>query len=47
MLSTPHVKNPDIILMNSGIMAAHSGALLKQLVPCLSVHPYEVTDGRD
>ncbi len=43
MSGTKHVKNPDVILVGSGIMSANLGALLKRLQPDLKIQLYEVT----
>src|SRR6478735_7775052 len=40
-----HVENPDVILIGSGIMSSHLGALLKCLDPRLSLQVYELTEG--
>jgi malate dehydrogenase (quinone) len=40
----PHIDNPDVILIGSGIMSANLGAMLKRLEPGLSIQVYEVTD---
>ena len=45
MNSTPHIENPDVILIGSGIMSATLGAVLKSLRPELTIQLYEVTDG--
>jgi len=45
MISVTHVKNPDVILIGSGIMASNLGAMLKRLDPRLSIQLYEATDG--
>jgi hypothetical protein len=45
IISATHVKNPDIILIGSGIMASNLGAMLKRLDPRLSIQLYEATDG--
>lgn len=37
--------NPDVILIGSGIMSAHLGAMLKQLEPRLTLQVYESADG--
>lgn len=39
-----HIENPDVILIGSGVMSAHLGALLKSLDPGLRIQVYEVTD---
>ena len=39
-----HIKNPDVVLIGSGIMSANLGALLKCLEPRLRIQVYEVTD---
>lgn len=44
MNSDKHISNPDVILIGSGIMSAHLGALLKKLSPALSIQVYEVTE---
>jgi malate dehydrogenase (quinone) len=38
------VKNPDVVLIGSGIMSANLAALLKRLDPRLSLQVFEVTD---
>jgi len=38
------IRNPDVILIGSGIMSANLGALLKRLDPSLKIQLYEVTD---
>lgn len=38
------IKNPDVLLIGSGIMSANLGALLKRLDPSLKIQLYEVTD---
>lgn len=45
MKSSTHIDNPDVVLIGSGVMSAHLGAMLKRLDPALSVQVYEVTDG--
>jgi len=45
MQSKPHIENPDVILIGSGIMSATLGAVLKELDPRLSIQLYEVTEG--
>ena len=40
-----HIENPDVVLIGSGIMSSHLGALLKRLDPGLRIQLYEVTDG--
>jgi len=44
-MKMPHLENPDVVLIGSGIMSANLGAMLKQLEPQLSLQVYEVTDG--
>ncbi len=44
MNTSSHVDNPDIVLIGSGAMSAHLGAMLKRLEPALSIQVYEVTD---
>ncbi len=44
MKYSTHIHAPDIILIGSGIMSAHLGAMLKRLDPSLSVQVYEVTE---
>ncbi|MFZ4683750.1 MAG: malate dehydrogenase (quinone), partial [Terrimicrobiaceae bacterium] len=39
-----HIKNPDVVLIGSGVMSANLGALLKCLDPKLKIQVYEVTD---
>ena len=41
----PHIANPDVILIGSGIMSANLGTMLKKLKPQLSIQVYEVTEG--
>jgi len=38
------IRNPDVILVGSGIMSAHLGAMLKCLDPELKIQVYEVTE---
>ena len=44
MSYSTHIKNPDVILIGSGIMSANLGALLKRLDPRLQIQVYEATD---
>ena len=44
MAQPPFIKNPDIVLIGSGVMSAHLGALLKSLDPRLTLQLYEVTE---
>lgn len=44
MKHSSHIKNPDVILIGSGVMSANLGALLKRLDPDLKIQLYEVTD---
>ncbi len=44
MKSSSHIENPDVVLIGSGVMSAHLGAMLKRLKPELSLQVYEVTD---
>ncbi len=44
MKSSSHIDNPDVVLIGSGVMSAHLGAMLKRLEPALSIQVYEVTD---
>ncbi|HYC72297.1 MAG TPA: malate dehydrogenase (quinone) [Opitutaceae bacterium] len=44
MAHTPHVENPDVILIGSGVMSANLGALLKRLDPGLRIQVYEAAD---
>ena len=39
------MENPDVILIGSGVMSAHLGAMLKQLEPRLTIQVYESADG--
>jgi malate dehydrogenase (quinone) len=39
-----HIKNPDVVLIGSGVMSANLGALLKSLDPKLRIQVYEVTE---
>jgi len=41
--SAPHLPAPDVIIIGSGVMSAHLGALLKRLEPALSLQVYEAT----
>ncbi len=43
MSYSTHIKNPDVVLIGSGIMSSHLGALLKCLDPKLKIQVYEVT----
>lgn len=43
-MDSPHIENPDIILIGSGIMSANLGVLLKCLQPDASIQLYEVTE---
>jgi malate dehydrogenase (quinone) len=45
LMKSPLIKNPDVILIGSGIMSANLGALLKCLDPRLRIQLYEVTEG--
>ena len=45
MAAPDYAKNPDVVLIGSGIMSANLGVLLKCLEPALSIQVYEVTDG--
>ncbi|MCX7392618.1 MAG: malate dehydrogenase (quinone) [Planctomycetales bacterium] len=45
MSEPQYVKNPDVILIGSGVMSANLGVMLKLLEPRLSIQLYEVTDG--
>ena len=40
-----HPGNPDVILIGSGIMSAHLGAMLKRLEPRLTIQVYESAEG--
>jgi malate dehydrogenase (quinone) len=44
MQSKPHIENPDVILIGSGIMSATLGAVLKELDPRLRIQLYEVSE---
>ena len=44
MNPSSHIDNPDVVLIGSGVMSAHLGAMLKRLNPALSIQVYEVTD---
>jgi malate dehydrogenase (quinone) len=44
MSSSIPIKNPDVILIGSGVMSANLGALLKRLDPSLKIQLYEVTE---
>ena len=44
MSYSTHIKNPDVVLIGSGVMSANLGALLKGLDPKLKIQVYEVTD---
>ena len=39
-----HIRNPDVVLIGSGVMSANLGALLKRLQPHLTLQIYEVTE---
>jgi len=39
-----YIKNPDVILIGSGIMSSNLGAMLKRLDPALKIQLFEVTD---
>ncbi len=43
MTHNTHVRDPDVIVVGSGIMSANLAALLKRLEPQLSIQVYEVT----
>jgi malate dehydrogenase (quinone) len=38
------IKNPDVVLIGSGVMSANFGALLKRLDPKLTIQLYEITE---
>jgi malate dehydrogenase (quinone) len=40
----PHIDNPDVVLIGSGVMSANLGALLKRLDPKLRIQVYEAAD---
>lgn len=40
----PHIENPDVVLIGSGVMSANLGALLKRLDPKLRIQVYEAAD---
>ncbi len=42
--SSSYVRNPDVVLIGSGVMSANLGALLKRLDPKLKIQVYEVTE---
>lgn len=44
MISKDHIKDPDVILIGSGIMSATLGAVLKELDPSLRIQLYELTE---
>ncbi len=43
MTYNTHVRDPDVVLVGSGVMSANLAALLKRLAPQLSIQVYEVT----
>jgi malate dehydrogenase (quinone) len=43
-MSAPHIDNPDVVLIGSGIMSANLGSLLKRLDPSLKIQVYEAAD---
>ncbi len=43
-MNPTHVENLDVVLIGSGVMSAHLGALLKRLDPVLKIQLYEATD---
>ena len=45
MKSERHIKDPDIILIGSGIMSATLGVVLKELNPKLKIQIYEAAEG--
>ena len=44
MSVSPHIENPDVVLIGSGIMSANLGAVLKRLDPNLKIQVYEATE---
>lgn len=40
----PHIENPDVVLIGGGIMSANLGALLKKILPQLTIQLYELSD---
>ena len=42
--NSQHIKNPDVILIGSGVMSATLGGVLKNLQPNLKIQLYEVTE---
>jgi malate dehydrogenase (quinone) len=44
MATKPYIENPDVVLIGSGVMSSHLGALLKVLDPRLTLQLYEVAE---